>query len=166
MEILLCRRNVHLLARAAAIGVRRRMQRLMYVADEMNEKCEVAGGAPFVIVAIAKPAGVLIDFCRDAISIWAPRRHIALAILQADVDVVPRAVDLSSSRNSVSGRIDAAAIAFSTEPASAGTPRICATCDLAVGVRSSAAMTATISCPSANQAHAGRESSNNPKARG
>jgi hypothetical protein len=35
-------------------------------------------------------------------------------------------------------------LAFSTEPASAGTPRICATWDLAVGVRSSAAMIAAI----------------------
>src|SRR5215469_1174756 len=66
-------------------------------------------------------------------------------------------VVLSSSRNSVSGRIDAATIAFSTEPASVGTRRICATCDLAVGVKSSAAMTATIWCPSANQAQAGYE---------
>jgi len=57
----------------------------------------------------------------------------------------------------VSGLIDAAAIAFSTEPASSGTPRICATRDLAVDVRSAAAMTATISWPSANHAPAGYE---------
>jgi hypothetical protein len=64
------------------------------------------------------------------------------------------AVALSFSRSSVSGRIDAAVIAFSIERVSAGTFRICAACDLTFGVRASSAMTATISWPSANQAHA------------
>ena len=53
-------------------------------------------------------------------------------------------------------------IAFSTERVSSGTPRICATCDLAVGVRSSAAITATISWPSLDQAHAGRANNKAP----
>jgi hypothetical protein len=47
----------------------------------------------------------------------------------------------------VCGRIDAAAIAFSTAAVSSGTARICATCDPAVGVKSSAAMMPTISSP-------------------
>ena len=70
---------------------------------------------------------------------------------------------MSSSRNSVSGRIEAAAIAFSTEFVSAGPPRIFATCNFAAGVRSSAAITATISWPSANQAQAGWANSIAPK---
>ena len=84
MEIILCRRDVHLLARPAAIGVRRRMHRLMVVAHEMDQKREVAGGAPFIIVAIAKTTSVLIDFRSDTISVWAPRRQILLAPLVLD----------------------------------------------------------------------------------
>ena len=61
----------------------------MDVAHEMNEKREVAGGAPFVIVAIAKATGILVDFRRDAVSLWAPRRQILLRVLAADVDVMP-----------------------------------------------------------------------------
>ena len=48
MKILLRRHGVYLLACAAAVSVRRRMQRLMDVADEMNEKRGVAGRAPFM----------------------------------------------------------------------------------------------------------------------
>jgi hypothetical protein len=66
------------------------MQGLMEVADEMDQKCEVADGAPFVVIFVAKTAGVRVDFRRDAIPLRAPRRHIALGILQADVDVMPR----------------------------------------------------------------------------
>jgi hypothetical protein len=47
---------------------------LMDVADEVDQKREVAAGSPFVIVAIAKTTGVLIDFRGDAISLGAPRR--------------------------------------------------------------------------------------------
>ena len=76
MEILLCRRHVDALARAAAIRVSRRMQRLMDVAHEMDEKREVPGGAPFIVAPITKTTGILIDFRRDTISVWAPRRYI------------------------------------------------------------------------------------------
>ena len=43
MEILLCRHDLDPLARPAAIGARGRMQGLMDVAIEMNQKGEVAG---------------------------------------------------------------------------------------------------------------------------
>ena len=89
MEVLLRRRKVDLLARAAAISVGDRMQRLMDVADEVDEKGEVAGCAPFVVIPVAKPAGVLVDFRLDAIPLRTPRRHVAIAILQANVDKVP-----------------------------------------------------------------------------
>jgi hypothetical protein len=46
VEILLCRRNVDLLASSASVGVRRRMQRLMDVADKMDKEGEVACSAP------------------------------------------------------------------------------------------------------------------------
>jgi hypothetical protein len=49
------------------------MQRLVDVADEVNEKRKVAGGAPFVVIPISKTTCILIDFCWDAIPLWAPR---------------------------------------------------------------------------------------------
>ena len=90
MEILLHRLHVDTLARPAAIHVRNGMERLVDVTYEVNEKREVAGRAPFVVIAISKTACILIDSCCDAIVMWTPRQQIALAILQADVDVVPR----------------------------------------------------------------------------
>ena len=81
MEILLCPRDVGALARPASLGVGRCMQRLMDVAYKMNQKSEVAGGAPFIVVAIAKAADVLVDFRRHAVPVWAPRRQICFAVL-------------------------------------------------------------------------------------
>jgi hypothetical protein len=46
MQIFLCRHDVDLLARPAAIGVRRRMQGLMDVAYEMIKKRKIAGSGP------------------------------------------------------------------------------------------------------------------------
>src|ERR1017187_505214 len=60
----------------------------------------------------------------------------------------------SSSRNSKSGRIEAASIAVAIALLSADTPRMSATWLAAAGVRLSAAMIATILCPSNPQAHA------------
>ena len=73
MEILLHRLHVDTLARATAIGICCGMQRLVDVADEVNEKRKVAGGAPFVVIPISKTTCILIDFCWDAIPLWAPR---------------------------------------------------------------------------------------------
>src|SRR5438132_4216257 len=128
MEILLYRRDVDLLAGPAAIGVRRGMQRLMNVADEMDQKREVAGRTPFVIIPVAKATRVFIDFCVTQF----PCGHrfgksSSLFCMQISMKCHD-AVYLSSLQNSVSGRIEAAAIAFSTESVCAGTPRICATC--------------------------------------
>src|SRR6202022_3887236 len=64
------------------------------------------------------------------------------------------AVALSSSRNLESGMVEAVYIAFAIAVLSAGTPRIYATWPCAAGVRLSAAITATILCPSNPQAHA------------
>ena len=61
-------------------------------------------------------------------------------------------VEGSFSRNSESGRMEAASIA--TAILFVGTPRILATWLCAAGVRLSAAITAAISCPSSPQAHA------------
>jgi hypothetical protein len=66
-----------------------RRQGLMDVADEMDEKGQVAGGSicrnPFT-----EPLRILVDFRGDAIPWWAPRSHILLSVLMADVDVMPR----------------------------------------------------------------------------
>ena len=64
------------------------------------------------------------------------------------------AVERSSSLNSVSGRTDAVAIAFSTEATSEAVPNIFATCSRALADKLSAAMTEMISCPWALQAQA------------
>jgi len=37
---------------AAAVRVVRRMERLMNVADKMNQECEIAGGAPVVVALL------------------------------------------------------------------------------------------------------------------
>jgi len=81
MEIILRRRDVDLLTRAAAIGIRRGMQRLMDVADEMDEEREVAGGAPFVVITVTKALRVLVDFGHDAIPVRAARRNIRFLVL-------------------------------------------------------------------------------------
>ena len=75
------------------------------------------------------------------------------------------AVDLSSSRNSLSGRIRAASIAVAIAHLSADTPRMFATWLAAAGVRLSAAMTATILCPSGPHAHADTGQSRSAKTR-
>jgi hypothetical protein len=82
--------DVHLLARAAAVGIRRRVQRLMDVAHEMDEKCQSARGAPFIVTAILKAKGVLVDFRGNAVAVWAAGLQILLTILKAQIDVVPR----------------------------------------------------------------------------
>src|ERR1700730_1937104 len=89
VKIPLRRRNVDLLARPAAIGVSGGMERLMYIAYEIDQKREVDLRSPFVVIAVAKTTSILVDFRRDAISAWAPRRQIRFAVLQADVDVMP-----------------------------------------------------------------------------
>ena len=61
----------------------------MYIGYEMDQKREVAGGAPFIVVAIAKSTSILVDFGRDAISARAPRWQIVLVILKANIDVMP-----------------------------------------------------------------------------
>jgi hypothetical protein len=89
VKILLRRRDVDPLTGPAAIRVRRSMKRLMYVAHEMDQEGEVAGGTPFIVIAVAKTTSILIDFRRDAISAWAPRWQIVLVILKANIDVMP-----------------------------------------------------------------------------
>src|SRR5271156_7234251 len=64
-----------------------------------------------------------------------------------------------SSRNSVSGRIEAASIADAIALLLGVTPRMVATWPAAAGVRLSAAMTATILCPSVPHAQAEAEQS-------
>jgi hypothetical protein len=74
MEILLYRHNVHLLACPAAIFIRGRMQGLMNVTNQMNQKRQVVFSSPFVIVPLAKAPFVLIDLGGDAIFLWASGR--------------------------------------------------------------------------------------------
>jgi hypothetical protein len=52
VEIILSRRDVDLLASPTAVGVRRRMQKLMYVAYEMDQKQESGARCDHVGVAI------------------------------------------------------------------------------------------------------------------
>ena len=61
--------------------VRSRMQRLMDISHEVNEKREIASGAPFVVIAVVKPLRILIDLRRNTISIRAPRWQVDLLIM-------------------------------------------------------------------------------------
>jgi len=49
------------------------MQRLVDVADEVNEKREVARGTLLIVIPIPNTMGILIDFCPDAIPLWTMR---------------------------------------------------------------------------------------------
>ena len=67
MEILLGWHHIDPLTYSATIRVGSGMQRLVNIADEMDQEGEVAGCTPFVIIALAKATGKLVDFGGDAI---------------------------------------------------------------------------------------------------
>jgi hypothetical protein len=90
VEILFRWRDIHLLARAATIGVGRGMERLMDIADEMDEKRKVTSSTPFIVIAILKATGVLVDFSGNAVAVWAAGLQVLLTILKAQINVVPR----------------------------------------------------------------------------
>jgi hypothetical protein len=61
----------------------------MDVADEMNQECQIAGRAPFVVVAVLEALCVLIDFSDDAVALAAFPCDIGLRILKTNIDEVP-----------------------------------------------------------------------------
>src|SRR5882757_5484541 len=67
---------------AATVRVVRRMERLMNVADKMNQKREIAGSSPTIVVFLLEAPRVLVDFTGDAIATRASRRNIAPLVLQ------------------------------------------------------------------------------------
>src|SRR5271155_1386717 len=66
------------------------MQRLMDVADDMNQKCQVAFRAPAIVASRTQAFGELVDLSGGALSPDASRENLALGVLQAQVDVMPR----------------------------------------------------------------------------
>jgi len=65
---------------AATIGIGSRAQRLMNVADQMNEKGEIAVTTPFVAIALFEAVGVFVDLRGDARSARTACRPIASLI--------------------------------------------------------------------------------------
>src|SRR5438876_846452 len=76
VEILFRWCDVDPLARSAPVSVRHGMQRLMDVGDEMDEKGEVAGRSPFIVIPLANPTCILVDLRRDAIPLGTPPQQI------------------------------------------------------------------------------------------
>ena len=70
-------------------AVARGVQRLMDVADEVDQEGEIAERAPAVVVPVFQTLGVLVDFSGDAVAAGASRGDVGAPVLQTDVDEVP-----------------------------------------------------------------------------
>src|ERR1700682_2306154 len=81
VKIFFSRMRIDYHAIAATVRVVRRMQRLMNVADKMDQECEIAGRAPAVVARLLEASRVLLDFTGDAISPRTSRRNVAPLVL-------------------------------------------------------------------------------------
>ena len=68
---------------AAAVSVVGGMQRLMNVADKVDEERQVAGAAEAVVVRVFQTLRVLLDFSSDAVAAGASRGNVGAPVLQA-----------------------------------------------------------------------------------
>lgn len=66
------------------------VQGLMNIADQMDQKREVATCAKLLIFPRFEPVHVIVDLRRNAGSTRTTRRQIGLLVLQTDVDEVSR----------------------------------------------------------------------------
>lgn len=71
------------------VGIVRGVQGLMDVANEVNQKRELADRAPFVVVPFLEAPGVLVDLRGYEVPLRASSGYVAFLILQADVDEMP-----------------------------------------------------------------------------
>src|SRR5207302_1495699 len=74
----------------AAVIVIRRMQRLMYVADKVNDPFESLATHRLCQLLIADDARKLIYLCHDAVVIFAVAGSIIMDTIEWNIDEVPR----------------------------------------------------------------------------
>ena len=74
---------------AASVRVSGRVQRLVNIANEVNEERQIAVATPLIAIAVFETFRVLIDLRGHTVSTGTPRRHIFPLVLQTDVDEVP-----------------------------------------------------------------------------
>ena len=67
------RARIHRHTVAALVGVSRGVERLMDIADEVDQEGQIAVGAEAVVTAVFEASGIFVDFAGDAVS----RRGIA-----------------------------------------------------------------------------------------
>lgn len=89
VKILRANGRIDRYAVAAAVGIAGRVQRLMDIADEVDQEGEITERAPAVVVPIFQALGVLVDFGGDAVAAGTSRGDVGAPILQTDVDEVP-----------------------------------------------------------------------------
>ena len=75
---------------AALVRVVRGVQRLMDIADEMDQEGQISVGAPLVIISFFQALRVVVDFVGDAVPAGAFAGNLVALILEANVDEVPR----------------------------------------------------------------------------
>ena len=90
MKILRARIRIDLDTVAAVIGIVGRMERLMEIADEMDQEREVTGRAPSVVISVFQSLRVFVDFIGDAVTARASPGDVPSRIAQTNVDEVPR----------------------------------------------------------------------------
>ena len=89
VKIRFSRTRIDLDAIAAEVRVVRGMQWLMDVADKMDQKRQIAFGAPAIVVALFQALRVFVDFRGHAFSTGAACGNVGSPILQTNVDEVP-----------------------------------------------------------------------------
>ena len=140
---------------ASPVRVVRSVKRLMHIADKMDQERQITGSAPSVISPFFEACRVFINLTGDAVTAGASRRNVCSLILQTNVDEMPRrrrTIFFAKLRIRTDRGVFHRGCYLSV-----GTPRMFATWLCAAGVRLSAAMIATILCPSLPQPHAGPE---------
>src|ERR1039458_8314918 len=73
----------------AAVRVVRGVERLMDVADKVDQERQITGSAPAVVFALFQALRIFIDFPCHAVSAGASCRNVRSLVLQTNVDEVP-----------------------------------------------------------------------------
>ena len=125
MKVLRARIRIDLDTVAAVIGIVGRMERLMEIADKMDQEREVAGRAPSVVISVFQSLRVFVDFIGDAVTARASPGDVPSRIAQTNVDEVPRTRRRSFlAKSDESGRTAANSIADAIAFCSTGMPRM------------------------------------------
>ena len=90
VEVFGARLRIDLDAIAPLVSVVRRMQRLMQIADKMDQERQIAGSPPSVVVLFFEASRIFVDLAGDAITAGASQRQsIRSTVFQTNVDEVP-----------------------------------------------------------------------------